>query len=200
MRYKIFNKHDEDLGKISKNMKFQEQITVKNIDHLGLVAGLIDDLGIVEHINQLVGEQPGEIVNPGLAVKAMIINGLGLVSAPLYLFSKFFEGSASNYPIPPVPISITYGYSQGPSPDLPQFIVQLICSGDGDVPLFLKVASGNESDSAVFASIIIQQLVSQLSETDFVDAAVTGYRSSEHRSNYGGVSSAMASGRKFVTS
>ena len=33
------------------------------------------------HINQLVGEQPGEIVNPGLAVKAMIINGLGLVSA-----------------------------------------------------------------------------------------------------------------------
>ena len=74
MRYKIFNKHDEDLGKISKNMKFQEQITVKNIDHLGLVAGLIDDLGIVEHINQLVGEQPGEIVNPGLAVKAIDIS------------------------------------------------------------------------------------------------------------------------------
>jgi transposase len=71
-------------------MKVQEEITVKNIDHLGLVAGLIDELGIVEHINQLVGEQPGEIVNPGLAVKAMIINGLGLVSAPLYLFSKFF--------------------------------------------------------------------------------------------------------------
>ena len=71
-------------------MKVQEEITVKNIDHLGLVAGLIDELGIVEHINQLVGEQPGEIVSPGLAVKAMIINGLGLVSAPLYLFPKFF--------------------------------------------------------------------------------------------------------------
>jgi len=53
--------------KISQNMNLQEEITVKNIDHLGLVAGLIDDLGIVEHINQLVGEQPGEIVSPGLA-------------------------------------------------------------------------------------------------------------------------------------
>jgi hypothetical protein len=64
-------------------MNVQEEITVKNIDHLGLVAGLIDECLIVEHINKLVGEQPGEIVNPGLAVKAMIINGLGLVSAPL---------------------------------------------------------------------------------------------------------------------
>jgi len=36
--------------KISQNMNLQEEITVKNIDHLGLVAGLIDDLVIVEHI------------------------------------------------------------------------------------------------------------------------------------------------------
>jgi transposase len=59
-----------------------------------LVAGLIDDLGIVQKINELVGEQPGEIVSPGQVVKAMIINGLGLVSAPLYLFYKFFEWKA----------------------------------------------------------------------------------------------------------
>ncbi|WP_293132533.1 DUF4277 domain-containing protein [Microcoleus sp. bin38.metabat.b11b12b14.051] len=44
-------------------MNIQEEITVKDIDHLGLVAGLIDELGILEHINQLVGEQPGEIVS-----------------------------------------------------------------------------------------------------------------------------------------
>lgn len=159
----------------------------------------------------------------------MIINGLGLVSAPLYLFSKFFEGKATRHLIgegikpehlnddrlgrvldklylvgvsqifaiianaaankfevelqtahldsssfhlhgeyefdfPSVsveleknladelnnsvinnqrnstPITITYGYSQGPSPDLKQFILDLVCSGDGDVPVFLRVA------------------------------------------------------------
>jgi transposase len=72
-------------------MKKIPEITVQNLDHLGLVAGIIDRIEIVEKINQLVGSQPGEIVSPGHAVKAMILNGLGLVSAPLYLFSKVFE-------------------------------------------------------------------------------------------------------------
>ena len=75
-------------------MQKVSEMTVENLDHKGLVAGLIDDLGIVQKINELVGEQPGEIVSPGQVVKAMIINGLGWVSAPLYLFSKFFEGKA----------------------------------------------------------------------------------------------------------
>ena len=48
----------------------------------------IDSLELVEIIKNLLGEQPGEIVSPGQVVKAMILNGLGLVSAPLYLFSK----------------------------------------------------------------------------------------------------------------
>lgn len=218
------------------------EITVSNLDHLGLIAGLVDEIGIVQKINELVGEQPGEIVSPGLAVKAMIINGLGLVSAPLYLFPKFFEGKAIEHlmgegiqashlneyrlgrvldklylvgssqifttialaaaqkfeidtetshldsssfhlhgkyesELPSVsvieeetaikrcdrestnpvssttPIKITYGYSRDHRPDLKQFILDLICSSDGDVPLFLRVGSGNESDRAVFASI-----------------------------------------------
>ncbi|MEG4132465.1 DUF4277 domain-containing protein [Microcoleus sp. Pol1B3] len=57
---------------------------VENLDHLGLIAGLIDDRGIIQRINELIGEQPGEIVSPGLVVKARIINGLGMVSAPVY--------------------------------------------------------------------------------------------------------------------
>ena len=71
-------------------MQKATEITVENLDHKGLVAGLIDEIGIVQKINELVGEQPGEIVSSALVVKAMIINGLGVVSAPLYLFSKFF--------------------------------------------------------------------------------------------------------------
>ncbi len=48
------------------------------------------------------------------------------------------------------PIKITYGYSRDRRPDLKQFMIDLIVSGDGDVPLFLKVGDGNEADKAVF--------------------------------------------------
>ena len=61
--------------------------------------------------------------------------------------------SSTNNRESPVPIKITYGYSRDHRPDLKQFILDIICSGDGDVPLFLRVASGNESDNSIFASI-----------------------------------------------
>ncbi|MHC5731247.1 MAG: IS1634 family transposase, partial [Nostoc sp.] len=51
-------------------------------------------------------------------------------------------------------IEITYGYSRDHRPDLKQFILDLMCSGDGDIPLYLRVGDGNESDSAMFATII----------------------------------------------
>ena len=73
-------------------MNLSQEIQVKNLDHLGIVAGIIDDIELVEQLDQLVGQQPGEIVSPGHVVKAIILNGLGFVSAPLYLFSRFFEG------------------------------------------------------------------------------------------------------------
>lgn len=54
----------------------------------------------------------------------------------------------------PNPIEITHGYSRDQRaprmlrkrPDLRQFILDLICSGDGDVPSFLRVGDGNEAD------------------------------------------------------
>ena len=33
------------------------------------------------------------------------------------------------------PIEITYGYWRDHRPDLKEFILDLICSGDGDIPL-----------------------------------------------------------------
>lgn len=214
------------------------EIQVKNLDHLGLVAGIIDELGIVEIINELNGIQPGEIVSAGLVVKAIILNGLGFVSRPLYLFPNFFQdkatehllgegilpehlnddkigrvmdklyvkglsniflsialaavkkyGISTNYshldatsfsvqgkyennwpevevvreekkdeslenePLPQ-PIRITYGYSRDKRPDLKQFMLDLIVSGDGDIPLFLRTGDGNETDKAVFGKIL----------------------------------------------
>ncbi|MEW6498933.1 MAG: IS1634 family transposase [Cyanobacteriota bacterium] len=55
------------------------------------------------------------------------------------------RGSEAGETIVPNPIEITYGYSRDHRPDLKQFILDLICSGDGDVPLFLRVADGNEA-------------------------------------------------------
>ena len=73
------------------------EIQVKNLDHLGIVAGIVDELGIVEIINELNGIQPGEIVSAGVVVKAIILNGLGFVSRPLYLFPQFFEDKSTEH-------------------------------------------------------------------------------------------------------
>ena len=67
------------------------------IDHLGLVAGIIDEIGIVEIINEQVSIERGEIVTAGQVVKAIILNGLGFVSGSLYLFPQFFEDKATEH-------------------------------------------------------------------------------------------------------
>ena len=59
------------------------EIKVVNLDHLGIVAGIIDEMGIVEEINERIGQSSREKVSAGVIVKAMILNGLGFVSAPL---------------------------------------------------------------------------------------------------------------------
>ncbi|MBD2364173.1 DUF4277 domain-containing protein [Anabaena minutissima FACHB-250] len=64
----------------------KEEAFIKNLDHLGIVVGIIDDIGIVEKINELLGTDTREKVNAGEVVKAIILNGLGFVSKPLYLF------------------------------------------------------------------------------------------------------------------
>ncbi len=215
-------------------MSTLEDIEIQNIDHLGIVAGIIDSIGLVEIINNSLGEDVAEKISSGHVVKAMILNGLGFVSAPLYMFSKFFETRACEHLIgkgvkpeylnddklgrtmdklfnqglssiflaislnavkifdvsllsehldsssfhlhgeynsnqsdldvnkpeivdisEPEEIKITYGYSRDHRPDLKQFIIDLICSGDGDIPIFFKYASGNESDSASFGKIMV---------------------------------------------
>ncbi|MBO3460760.1 IS1634 family transposase [Aetokthonos hydrillicola Thurmond2011] len=67
---------------------------IKNIDHLGIVAGLIDEIGIVETINSKLGIDSREKISAGIIVKSVLINGLGFVARPMYLFSQFFEDKA----------------------------------------------------------------------------------------------------------
>ncbi len=63
----------------------------KTIEHLGLVAGMVDELGITERIDALVTQDKEQRhVSVGQAVKAMIFNGLGFTNRRLYLTSHFF--------------------------------------------------------------------------------------------------------------
>jgi transposase len=78
-------------------MKTKVQIDVQDLDHLGIIAGIVDESGIVEIINQEIGTDEREKVSAGQVVKAMIINCMGFLTAPLYLFSEFFEGKATEH-------------------------------------------------------------------------------------------------------
>ena len=218
------------------------EIDAQDIDHLGIIAGIVDEIGIVEIINNLLGTHPLEEVSAGHVVKALILNCLGFLTAPLYLFSQFFVGKATEHLIgkgvkpkhindsrigrvldqlykkgltsvfveialavvkrfgvdtkqvhldsssfcvqgeylnseaeneekttesnsssneiekseEPIAIEITQGYSRDHRPDLKQFTLDLIASEDGDVPLYLRVGNGNDSDQAVFTEVIAQ--------------------------------------------
>jgi len=64
----------------------------QNLDHLGLVAALYEELGIGKLIDKLIPQDLEQRhVSIGQAVKAMVINGLGFTQSPLYLTPHFFE-------------------------------------------------------------------------------------------------------------
>ena len=212
----------------------KETMQILNIDHLGIVAGIIDEMELVEEVNKIVGIKTKEILTPGQVMKAMILNGLGFLSAPLYLFEEYFVGKATEHLIgegvlpghlnddklgreldkyyqvgttkiftkvaikaahkfqverksihldgtsisvegeykketeeiektqPDIEenklkiepemkaIEIVHGYSRDKRPDLKQFIIDMIVTGDGDIPLYLKVDSGNIDEKSVF--------------------------------------------------
>ena len=63
----------------------------QTLDHLGLVAGMYEELGIGETIDRAITQDPDKRqVSIGQAVKAMVLNGLGFVNQRLYLMPKFF--------------------------------------------------------------------------------------------------------------
>ena len=55
-------------------MLVNQEIEIQNLDHLGIVAGMIDAIGLVETINELIPSEKGEKVSAGQTVKAMILN------------------------------------------------------------------------------------------------------------------------------
>ena len=55
-----------------------------------------------------------------------------------------------------LPIRICHGYSRDRCPDLKQFVMNLVCWRDGDIPAFLDLSNGNQSAKARFADLLEQ--------------------------------------------
>jgi transposase len=62
---------------------------VERLDHLGIVAGVCQEIGLVDYFDRL-DDQAHARVSLGQAVLAMVLNGLGFSNRRLYLVSQFF--------------------------------------------------------------------------------------------------------------
>ena len=67
-----------------------ESVHVERIDHLGLIACMIKDLGLISMIDARLVPDEQETITPGEAVAGMILNGLGFANRPLSLTPQFF--------------------------------------------------------------------------------------------------------------
>src|SRR5659263_514933 len=69
-----------------QTMNAESPYTSYNLDHLGLIAGMVDELGLPELIDTVMKQDHEQRhVSMGQCVKAMILNGLGFVNRALYL-------------------------------------------------------------------------------------------------------------------
>jgi transposase len=67
-----------------------ESVSVERLDHLGVVAPVIKDLGIIEMIDARLPPHDQEEITAGEAVAGMILNGLGFSNRPMSLTPQFF--------------------------------------------------------------------------------------------------------------
>jgi len=65
------------------------------IAHLGIVAGMIDTLGIVEYIDKELPKKRHHAVTHGEATKALLLNSLGYVEQRLFVMPEYFEDVAT---------------------------------------------------------------------------------------------------------
>ncbi len=63
----------------------------KRLDHLGIVAGMFGELGLGAVADGALGVKQPSRLSPGMCLKAMIVNGLGFTTRPLYHQESFCE-------------------------------------------------------------------------------------------------------------
>lgn len=70
-----------------------DNVRSEQLGHLGLLASVIHDLGIIEKIDSRIelNEDKGGIVSFGRRVAAMVLNGLGFMNSRLCMTAHFFQ-------------------------------------------------------------------------------------------------------------
>jgi transposase len=71
-------------------MSQEAEYQTERLDHLGIVAGVCQEVGIAAWLDERAGEQRRS-VSMGTATVAMILNGLGFSNRQLYLVPQYFE-------------------------------------------------------------------------------------------------------------
>ena len=64
---------------------------IKNLDHLGLVSGMCNFIGLGDIIDQRISKDGINKVTYGQAVVSMVLNALGFHSQTLHMFPKFYD-------------------------------------------------------------------------------------------------------------
>ena len=72
-----------------------EALRVERLDHLGLIAHMIKDLGLISMIDARIVPDEQEEITPGEAIAGMILNGLGFANRPLSLPPSFLPTNRS---------------------------------------------------------------------------------------------------------
>ena len=82
-------------------MSAEQRFESQRIDHLGIVAGICHEIGLMNAIDEAVGPS-GRKVSCGAAVQAMVLNCLGFTSRAMYLMPQYLHNK-------PVDLLITPG-------------------------------------------------------------------------------------------
>jgi transposase len=67
------------------------KITTTSLAHIGLVAGIFDELDIAGTIDSAIPKNRDHNIPHSTVIKAVCLNGLGFNESRLYLYADYFE-------------------------------------------------------------------------------------------------------------
>jgi transposase len=125
----------------------------------GIAAADLNDECLGRTLDWLYAHDPTALF-AGLAAQARRV--FGIQARQLHVDTTSFAVSGAYQPeegdLDAQAIAITYGYSRDHREDLKQWMLALVTTHDGDVPVFLRALDGNASDQVSLAATVAELL------------------------------------------